>query len=92
MQTWSSAMTADEAAAKLDEMRYTLAHSLEELRGVLPETPPIPQEVYDVIDKARERVYRPDVEPADVLALCALKVISVLADDALADVDVEVRF
>ena len=92
MQAGSSAMTADEAAAKLDEMRYTLAQSLEELRGVLPETPPIPQECYDVIDKARERVYRPDVEPADVLALCALKVISVLADDALAGMDVEVRF
>ncbi len=57
MQAGSSAMTADEAAAKLDEMRYTLAQSLEELHAVLPETPPIPQEVYDVIDKARERVY-----------------------------------
>lgn len=78
-------MTPDEAAAKLDEMRYALAAYGEA----------VPEECYAVCDRAKERVYRPDVDVADVVALAALKVISILADDALADAgleDLEIRF
>lgn len=85
MQAELRPMTPDEGAAKLDELRYTLAAFENQ----------VPEACFAVCDRAKERVYRPDVDVADMVALAALRVISILADDVLADAgleDLEIRF